>query len=42
MVADRRLAVAEIARRLGVSEGRLHDWRKAFRALSPSRLKTAF
>jgi transposase len=35
MVADRRLAVAEIARRLGVSEGQLHDWRKAFRAQGP-------
>jgi transposase len=32
MVAEQHLAVAEVARRLGVSEGRLHDWLKAFRA----------
>jgi transposase len=32
MVADQHLAVAEVARRLGVSEGRLHDWLKAYRA----------
>ena len=29
MVAERRLSVAEAARRLGVHEGRLHEWRKA-------------
>jgi transposase len=32
MVADQHLAVAEVARRLGVREGRLHDWLKAYRA----------
>jgi transposase len=32
LIADQHLAVAEVARRLGVSEGRLHDWLKAFRA----------
>lgn len=32
MVTDQHLAVAEVARRLGVREGRLHDWLKAFRA----------
>jgi transposase len=31
MVTDQHLAVAEVARRLGVPEGRLHDWLKAFR-----------
>ena|SRR2546425_1748218 len=35
MVADQHLAVAEVARRLGVTEGRLHDWLKAFRARGP-------
>jgi transposase len=32
MVTDQHLAVAEVARRLGITEGRLHDWLKAFRA----------
>ena len=32
MVTDQHLAVAEVARRLGVTEGRLHDWLKAFRS----------
>lgn len=32
MVIDQHLAVAEVARRLGVTEGRLHDWLKAYRA----------
>jgi transposase len=32
MVTDPHLAVAEVARRLGVTEGRLHDWLKAYRA----------
>jgi transposase len=32
MVADQHLSVAEVARRLGVTEGRRHDWLKAFRA----------
>ncbi len=31
MVTDQHLAVAEVARRLGVTEGRLHDWLKVFR-----------
>jgi transposase len=31
-VIDQHLAVAEVARRLGITEGRLHDWLKAFRA----------
>lgn len=31
MVTDQHLSVAEVARRLGVTEGRLHDWLKAFR-----------
>ena len=31
-VVDQHLAVAEVARRLGITEGRLHDWLKAFRA----------
>jgi len=29
MVTDQHLAVAEVARRLGVTEGRLHDWLEA-------------
>jgi transposase len=29
MVTDQKLSVAEVARRLGVSENRLHDWKKA-------------
>ncbi len=32
MVTDQHLAVAEVARRLGITESRLHDWLKAFRA----------
>jgi transposase len=35
MVTDQHLAVAEVARRLGVNEGRLHDWLKAFRLQGP-------
>ena len=35
MVTDQHLAVAEVARRLGVTEGRLHDWLKAFRTQGP-------
>ena len=31
MLTDQGLSVAEVARRLGVTEGRLHDWLKAFR-----------
>ncbi len=29
MITDQRLSVAEVARRLGVSESRLHEWKKA-------------
>ena len=29
MITEQKLAVAEVARRLGVTENRLHDWRKA-------------
>jgi len=29
MITDQKLSVAEVARRLGVTEGRLHDWKKA-------------
>jgi transposase len=29
MVTDQQLSVAEVARRLGVTENRLHDWKKA-------------
>ena len=32
MITDQRLSVAEVARRLGVSESRLHEWKKAVRA----------
>ena len=32
MMTDQHLSVAEVARRLGITEGRLHDWLKAFRA----------
>jgi transposase len=35
MVTDQHLAAAEVARRLGVTEGRLHDWLKTFRAQGP-------
>jgi transposase len=35
MVTDQHLAVAEVARRLGVTEGRLHDCLKAFRTQGP-------
>lgn len=31
MMTDQRLSVAEVARRLGVSESRLHEWKKAAR-----------
>ena len=31
MITDQRLSVAEVARRLGVSESRLHEWKKAVR-----------
>ena len=29
MITDQRLSAAEVARRLGVSESRLHEWKKA-------------
>lgn len=29
MITDQKLSVAEAARRLGVTENRLHDWKKA-------------
>src|SRR3954464_11694272 len=29
MITEQKLAVAEVARRLGVTENRLHDWKKA-------------
>jgi transposase len=29
MVTDQRLSVAEVARRLGIPENRLHEWKKA-------------
>jgi transposase len=28
MITDQKLSVAEVARRLGVTENRLHDWKK--------------
>ena len=33
MGTDQHLAVAEVARRLGITDGRLHDWLQAFRTL---------
>ena len=29
MIAEQKLSVAEVARRLGISENRLHEWKKA-------------
>ena len=29
MITDQKLSVAEVARRLGVTENRLHEWKKA-------------
>ncbi len=29
MITDQKLSVAEVARRLGISENRLHEWRMA-------------
>ena len=29
MITEQKLSVAEVARRLGVTETRLHDWKKA-------------
>ena len=36
MMTDQSLSVAEVARRLGVSESRLHDWKKAVRENGPA------
>jgi transposase len=32
MITDQKLSVAEAARRLGISENRLHEWKKAHAA----------
>jgi transposase len=32
MITDQKLSVAEVARRLGISENRLHEWKKAHAA----------
>ena len=32
MITDQKLSVAEAARRLGISENRLHEWKKALAA----------
>ena len=32
MITDQKLSVAEVARRLGIAEGRLHEWKKALAA----------
>jgi transposase len=32
MITDQKLSVAEVARRLGTSENRLHEWKKAHAA----------
>jgi len=32
MVTDQHLAVAEVVRRLGITEGRLREWLQAFRS----------
>ena len=29
MITEQKLSVAEVARRLGVTENRLHDWKKS-------------
>jgi transposase len=29
MITEQKLSVAEVARRLGVTQNRLHDWKKA-------------
>ena len=36
MMTDQGLSVAEVARRLGVSESRLHEWKKAVRDKGPA------
>ena len=35
MMTDQGLSVAEVARQLGVSESRLHEWKKAVREKGP-------
>jgi transposase len=35
MITDQHLSVVEVARRLGVSENRLHEWKKAVRDHGP-------
>jgi len=32
MITDQKLSVAEVARRLGISENRLHEWKKTLAA----------
>ncbi|MBN9520489.1 transposase [bacterium] len=39
-IAEQKLSVAEVARRLGVPEGRLHEWKKALAAKGPTRSPT--
>src|SRR5437868_2601491 len=36
MMTDQSLSVAEVARQLGVSESRLHEWKKAVRENGPA------
>jgi transposase len=36
MMTDQGLSVAEVARRLGISESRLHEWKKAVRENGPA------
>lgn len=36
MMTDQGLSVAEVARQLGVSESRLHEWKKAVREKGPA------
>lgn len=35
MMTEQKLSVAEVARRLGISESRLHEWKKAVRRDGP-------
>ncbi len=36
MITEQHLSVAEVARQLGVSESRLHEWKKAVREKGPA------
>lgn len=36
MILDQKLSVAEVARKLGVAESRLHAWKKAFTEQGPA------